>query len=141
MGLKAALSLAAVALAGVAYLGASEELADQRLAAPPIPDEQPTAAQALAEHFRVVLSGQDTSCHVTKGDGPAGQKARLIFAGCTGELADLASASFWTDQADGSVAFTGQDGRIAIRFAAGDGHAFESYGAGAPLVSLVAEGN
>lgn len=140
MGLKAVLSPAAVALAGFAYLGASEDLADQRMAASPT-TQPPAAAQALAEHFRVVLSGEDTSCQVTKGDSLAGQKARLVFAGCTGELADLANAHFWNDQEDGSVAFTGQDGRIAIRFAAGDGHAFESYGAGAPLVSLVAEGN
>ncbi len=134
--IKAVAGLGAVAFAGVAYTvtnggtppGASPSHT---------PDLQ---ASRIAERFRLVLYGADTGCDVVKGDAVSAHKARLIFgADCATELPDLAAARFWSEQEDGSVAFMGEDGKVTARFAAGDGHAFESYGAGAPLISLIAQ--
>src|SRR5690606_12779850 len=96
------------------------------------------AARAVAERFRVVLSGTDTGCDVERGDDVSSQKARLIFGqGCSENLPDLEGARFWNENEDGTIAFTGEDGKVRIRFAAGDGLAYESYGAGAPLIALI----
>jgi hypothetical protein len=66
-------------------------------------------------------------------------RATASRADCADELPNVANARFWSEQEDGSVAFIMEDGRVALRFAAGDGHAFETYEAGAPLISLIAK--
>jgi hypothetical protein len=134
--IKAVAGLGAVAFAGVAYTmtnGVISPDAPAHLTA-----ELP--ASRVAERFRLVLYGADTGCDVVKGDAVSARKAQLTFAAdCAAELPDLAVARFWSEQEDGSVAFMGEDGKVTARFAAGDGHAFESYGAGAPLISLIAQ--
>lgn len=133
---KAVAGLGAVAFAGVAYTMTNGGIPP---GASPSVEPELTASE-VAERFRLVLHGADTGCEVVKGDAVSAHKAHLIFgANCAEELPDLAAAQFWSEQEDGSVAFTGEDGRVAIRFSAGDGHAFESYGAGAPLVSLIVQ--
>lgn len=135
---KAVAGLGAVAFAGVAYTMTNG-------GKPPDPPPAITVdlpASQIAERFRLVLYGADTGCEVVKGETVSARKARLIFgADCAAELPDLAAAQFWSEQEDGSVAFMGEDGKVAIRFAAGDGHAFESYGTGAPLISLITQDN
>jgi len=134
--IKAGLGVGVAAFAGATLMlsDGPESGADRS----PVAVEMP--ARHAAERFRLVLSGNDTGCDVVKGDSISAGKARLIFdADCAGELPDIADSRFWTEEEDGSVAFTGEDGRVSIRFAAGDGHAFESYGVGAPLIALIAE--
>lgn len=132
---------AAIGVGALAFVGATIASSPDG-ALPPAEAARTGSASEIAERFRLVIHGADTGCDVVKGGSVSAHKAQLLFGlGCAGELAEIADARFWTERDDGSVAFTAEDGRIAIRFAAGDGHAFESFGEGAPLVSLVAAGN
>jgi ferric-dicitrate binding protein FerR (iron transport regulator) len=134
--IKAGLGLGGVAAAGVAFMLSDGSASLQHSSA--ATENRP--AVRLAERFRLVLYGADTGCEVVKGDSISVRKARLMFgADCADELPNVANARFWSEQEDGSVAFIMEDGRVAIRFAAGDGHAFETYEAGAPLISLIAK--
>jgi hypothetical protein len=139
MGLKAGFWLVAAAAAGVAYAASGETPSSDEAMLAGLTE---TPGEVIAEQFRVVLSGRQTNCQIHKGDSLSVRKARLVFgAGCVAELPDLARVRYWSEETDGSVAFTAEDGKVAIRFAAGDGAAFESYGAGAPLISLIADEN
>jgi len=134
---KASVWLVAAAAAGAAYVASGEALPGDELL---LSSAEERPAPAVAQQFRIVLSGRDTDCSIQRGESLSERKARLVFgAGCLAEMPQLAKVRYWSENADGSVAFTGEDGKVAVSFAAGDGPAFESYGAGTPLISLIAE--
>lgn len=135
---KAGLGAGAIVFAGAAFMLTGQ-------GAPPDPEPSVAAPHAdgqTAPRFRLLKSGAYAGCDVAGGERVSARKVLLKLApGCVDELPELADARFWMEREDGSVAFVAEDGRVAIRFAAGDGFAYEAFGAGAPLVSLVAEGD
>lgn len=127
---KSGLAMVAVLATGVAY-GVSRSG----------PDGLAPETFKSENSYRVVLEGRDTGCDLTIGDGLSGDKAALAFGRqCADELPALAGARYWREGEDGDIALIGADGVVAMKFAAGDGIAYESFGAGAPLVSLVSLG-
>lgn len=135
---KAGLGAGAIVFAGAAFMLTGQ-------GAPPDPEPSVAAPQPNGQavlRFRLLKSGAYAGCDVAGGERVSAQKMLLkVGPGCADEVPELADARFWIEREDGSVAFVAEDGRVAIRFAAGDGFAYEAFGAGAPLVSLVAEGD
>lgn len=128
--IKSGVTMTALLAAGVAYAVSG---------AP----RQPPAAPAAANSFHVLLEGADTGCEVTMGESPAvaATKARLVFGQrCAAALPELAGALFWNARDDGSIAFTDAGGKVAMLFSAGDGVAYEAFGTGTRLVSLISAG-
>jgi len=125
---KSGLPMIALMAVGVGYAISDGKALQGEAQAPALPPNS----------FRIVLQGSDTGCDVTLG-GPAAQaKARLVFSNqCTDRLPSLAKAQFWRESSDGALAFVDDEGRVRMLFGVGDGVAYESFGAGAPLVSLV----
>lgn len=126
--IKSTMAMGAVLAVGVAYAVSGG-----------VPRQDAPAAATAANSFHILLEGSDTGCEVTMGETPAAAKARLVFGkSCASAIPQLADALFWSESDDGSIAFTRVDGKVAMLFSAGDGVAYEAFGAGAPLLSLVA---
>jgi hypothetical protein len=122
-----------VAMTGLLAVGIGYAVSGAPRTAPAGPD--------AANSFHVLLEGADTGCEVTMGEGPAA-KARLVFGKrCAAAFPELAGALFWDARDDGSIAFTGASGEVAMLFSAGDGVDYEAFGAGTRLISLVSAGD
>lgn len=127
--MKAGLPLVAVAVAGAAYLASPQERPFETL-------EQKVAVSDT-ERYELLRAGRETGCLVGKGNDLAAGRAKLEFGpGCAEGLGEYAGALYWTDEPDGSVAFVKADGSVALRFAVGDGNAYEAFGDGVPLFAL-----
>jgi hypothetical protein len=120
-------------LLGAAAAAIAVASLDDRLAAF-APDAVP---EALAdETYLLQLAGVDASCTIRRAAGSETGDAKLVVGdGCSDTLA---GASLWRDNADGSVSFLSPSGRAVLEFAQGDGAAYETFRAGAPLATLVA---
>lgn len=104
-----------------------------------------SVAPAAAPHdsFRLVStwdgSGDGSGCSLAAGHAPEGGLRPLRLApGCVAGNPGLAEARYWLERRDGTVAFSGEDGRIVVEFAAADGAAFESYSPPQPVMTLFA---
>lgn len=125
---KTGIGLAAVAVAGAAYLA-------------PAPDGPFDVAEpekpSLHGQYDLLRAGMDTGCVIRKGEPLGDDKSRLVLGqGCAKGFADYADVRYWADQPDGSVTFVAADGSVALRFGVGDGTAYEAFGDGAPLFAL-----
>ena len=69
---------------------------------------------------------------------PDGVSQLSVGDDCPRLVPDLSDARRWRENADGTVTIVDDDGGALIEFAVADGLAYESFRAGAPLVSLVA---
>lgn len=125
---KTGAGLAALAIAGAAYLAPAPE--------GPFGDGEPDKP-SLHEQYELLRAGMDTGCVIGKGERLGDDKAQLVLGhGCTESFADYADVRYWADQPDGSVVFVAADGTVALRFGLGDGTAYEAFGDGAPLFAL-----
>ena len=108
---------------------------------PPEMNEAALAATSSADgSYRLFIAGNPATCRVTKGRELSGQIAEIKFSeGCGEAYARLSKAVLWREDDDGGIAFATKDGRALVRFASGDGVAYESYRPTVPLISLVAE--
>jgi len=128
--MKSGVTLLAALAVGVAYAVSDD---GSRQAAGPA---------SAANSFHVLLEGAETGCEVTMDEAPEAVRLRLVLGqSCAEAVPALAGARFWSARADGSIAFTDGDGRIALLFSAGDGVDYEAFGPGIPLVSLVSAVN
>lgn len=90
-----------------------------------------------ASRFRVLSSGRDTGCELGVPEpAEAGRLPLDLGGGCAAEEM-LSGLRYWSDKPDGTIELTDEQGFVAMRLAAGDGAAFEAFGAGAPLITLV----
>lgn len=93
-----------------------------------------------ASRFRVLASGSDTGCELgVPGPAETAETGRLqleLGGGCAAEEM-LSGLRYWSDNPDGTIELTDERGFVAVRLAAGDGSAFEAFGAGAPLITLI----
>lgn len=105
-------------------------------------------ATAPRDSFRLVStwdgsgenSADSTGCSLAAGHAPEGGLRPLRLApGCVADNPGLAEARYWLDRPDGTVAFSGADGRVLAEFAAADGAAFESYHPRLPVMTLFAD--
>ncbi len=129
MGLmKAGLPIVFVAIAGGAYLAPQERGPFEAL--------EPRKT-AVSEQYELLLAGRDTGCVIAKGVHLGEGRAELqLGEQCGDGLGVYADAAYWNEEPDGSVAFTTEDGSVALRFSIGDGTAYEAYGSGARLYAL-----
>lgn len=89
--------------------------------------------------FRLHLAGVEKSCLIDKGLELADGVSQLsVGDDCPRLVPELSDARRWRENADGTVTIVDDDGGALIEFAVADGLAYESFRAGAPLVSLVA---
>jgi len=111
-------------------------------------DTTTTSSVAPRDSFRLVStwdsagdsSADSTGCSLAAGHAPEGGPRPLRLApGCVADNPGLAEARYWLDRHDGTVAFSGADGRIVAEFAAADGAAFESYSPPLPVMTLFAD--
>lgn len=125
---KFGIGLAAVAVAGAAYLAPAPER--------PFEATGPEKS-SLHEQYELFRAGRDTGCVIRKGERFGEDKAKLVFGqGCAEGFAEYADVRYWADQPDGSVTFVAADGSVALRFGVGDGTAYEAFGDGVPLFAL-----
>ena len=125
---KTGIGLAALAVAGAAYLAPAPDR--------PFDGLEP-GKSSLHEQYELLRAGMDTGCVIRKGERLGDDKAKLVFGqGCAEGFADYADVRYWADQPDGSVTFVAADGSVALRFGVGDGTAYEAFGDGAPLFAL-----
>ncbi|RIK85727.1 MAG: hypothetical protein DCC69_09145 [Hyphomicrobiales bacterium] len=137
----------------IAHAGAAGLLAALALAAgafQPNPELDTTATSSVApamaaqESFRLVSTwsgaGGGAGCSLAAGNAAEGGSRPLRLApGCIADNPALAEARYWLDRPDGTVAFSGADGRVLAEFAAADGAAFESYHPRLPVMTLFAD--
>ena len=99
-----------------------------------------TAAPGKSGSYRLFIAGNAVPCRVTKGRTLSAQIAEIkLSEGCGEAYARLAKAALWREGSDGEMVFATKDGRTLVRFASGDGVAYESYRPAVPFISLVAE--
>lgn len=123
---KSGTAILLVAGAAAAYMFPQPGQRAQVLAAP-------AASDGTYALFR---AGQPTGCTLRRGPAAGNTQTELVMDGCQDSLGDYADLRFWRDQVDGSVEFVSTDGSVLLQFAAGDGAAYEAFGAGVPLFSL-----
>lgn len=93
--------------------------------------------QEPATHFQLSMPGRESTCALSKGESVSPTRTRLSLGqNCDTLLPELAEARYWREAPDGSVAFTGRNGRAIVTFAAADGLAYETFEPGSPLASL-----
>ena len=128
MGLfKYVLGVGAIAAAAVAFAGAPS-------------GSTPEASSKLErlDHFMVLDAGQPTGCEMTRKATGDGNGIPLVLGLACGANEAVGRVRYWRDRPDGTVELTDEAGSVALQLMAGDGADFESYGSGAPLVTLVA---
>lgn len=126
--MKSILMLGA-AVAAIAVVASNDRLAG-------VPAKAVARAAVAGETYLLHFAGVDTSCTIRRAPGFNTGDARLVIGnGCSDALG---GASLWRDNADGSVSFLSPNGRTVLEFAQGDGAAYETFRAGAPLATLVA---
>ena len=97
------------------------------------------AAHEAGESFVIRSALSDASCVVAKGEelSPGYAKIRVTSA-CEQLLPGLASARFWREREDGSVALSAAGDPI-VEFAAGDGVDYESYAPASAMLTIKAQ--
>jgi hypothetical protein len=115
-------------LAAVAVMGSNDRLTG-------IPTDAVATASPAGDTYLLQFAGLDASCTVSRAAAPESGDARLVIGNGCSET--LARASLWRDNADGSVSFLSPNGRTVLEFAQGDGLAYETFRAGAPLATLI----
>ena len=100
----------------------------------------PAAAETVGKmQFMLHLAGVERSCLIDKGVELVDGISQLsVGEDCPRLVPELTDARRWRENADGTVTIVDDDGGALIEFAVADGLAYESFRAGAPLVSLVA---
>ena len=100
----------------------------------------PAAAETAGKmQFMLHLAGVEKSCLIDKGVELVDGISQLsVGEDCPRLVPELTDARRWRENADGTVTIVDDDGGALIEFALADGLAYESFRAGAPLVSLVA---
>ena len=100
----------------------------------------PAAAETVGKmQFMLHLAGIERSCLIDKGVELVDGISQLsVGEDCPRLVPELTDARRWRENADGTVTIVDDDGGALIEFALADGLAYESFRAGAPLVSLVA---
>ena len=100
----------------------------------------PAAAETVGKmQFMLHLAGIERSCLIDKGVELVDGISQLsVGEDCPRLVPELSDARRWRENADGTVTIVDDDGGALIEFALADGLAYESFRAGAPLVSLVA---
>ena len=100
----------------------------------------PAAAETVGKmQFMLPLAGIERSCLIDKGVELVDGISQLsVGEDCPRLVPELSDARRWRENADGTVTIVDDDGGALIEFALADGLAYESFRAGAPLVSLVA---
>ena len=100
----------------------------------------PAAAETVGKmQFMLHLAGVERSCLIDKGVELVDGISQLsVGEDCPRLVPELSDARRWRENADGTVTIVDDDGGALIEFALADGLAYESFRAGAPLVSLVA---
>ena len=100
----------------------------------------PAAAETVGKmQFMLHLAGVERSCLIDKGVELVDGISQLsVGEDCPRLVPELTDARRWRENADGTVTIVDDDGGALIEFALADGLAYESFRAGAPLVSLVA---
>ena len=136
MGMAAAM---ATAWAGVNALHAVPPPADVDMTTASIARPAAPAAHEAGESFVIRSALSDASCVVAKGEelSPGYAKIRVTSA-CEQLLPGLASARFWREREDGSVALSAAGDPIA-EFAAGDGVDYESYAPASAMLTIKAQ--
>lgn len=99
----------------------------------------PAQASVEVSRYELYVAGNAVACQVTKGRKLSDHVAEIKLSEDCGEAyARLARAALWRSGRDGDVAFAAKDGQTLVRFASGDGVAYESYRPAVPFISLVA---
>lgn len=120
--------------AGLAIIVAAGALA----LSPDSPLREPEAEQgAPSISYRVLDTGRETGCEMTLAGPAAGDRLPLLFTDACAAEGALADIRYWTDLADGTVELTDATGAVSMRLAESDGAAFEAFGGGIPLITLV----
>lgn len=102
--------------------------------------QAPARMSDEVSRYGLFIAGNGIVCHVTKGRKLSERIAEIkLSEGCGEAYAGLARAALWHEGRHGDVTFTAKDGRTLVRFASGDGVAYESYRPTVPFISLVAE--
>lgn len=133
-----------IAHAGKAMLLAISLAALGLLSARPGLDMSATAsiapASRLEDSFRLISAGGEAGeCLVSAARAQDGARRPLrLSAGCATGSPGLSAARYWLDRRDGTVALSGDDGRVLAEFAIGDGVAYESYEPSYPPMMLIA---
>lgn len=99
------------------------------------------AQEALAgkvQRYRLLVTGGDAGCDIARVGSHGRDKAGIVLAGSCAAAPGFRELSYWLDRGDGSIALADADGEVRYSFAAADGAAYESYGAGVPLMALIA---
>jgi hypothetical protein len=114
--------------------------AGYHLQVPASGDVNPAQTPSKVSNYDLYVAGNAIACRVTKGEKLSDQITEIkLSEGCGEAYARLAKAAFWHEGGDGDVALTTKDGQAVVRFASGDGVAYESYRPAVPFISLVAK--
>lgn len=100
----------------------------------------PKVERPQEEIYVIKSADGDAGCRVIKGQAlsPGYAKVRLTSA-CEKLLPGLATAQYWREREDGSVALSADASDPIAEFSAGDGVDYESYAPAATILSLKAE--
>jgi len=121
-----------VLMLGAAIAVAAAMASTGRLAGDSVDATQKATDEAYLLHF----AGLEASCTIRRLPTLDGGDARLMIGeGCSEAIGE---AALWHDNGDGSVSFVSASGQAVLDFAQGDGAAYETFRAGAPLASLIA---
>lgn len=99
----------------------------------------PVDSVAAQDDLRVLMAGADIGCTLHRTRMDDGHTSLLVLDQACGREDVLASARYWTERGDGTVEISDASGQPFLQLTAGDGADYETYGAGAPLLQLVAE--
>lgn len=98
-----------------------------------------SGALSAEQVFRLQVGGDAGNCVVERGVLDMRGNANLTFnSACEDHYPRLAGARLWSEDADGTVAFTQENGAVVIEFSVSDGVAYQTFQPGAPLASLIA---
>jgi hypothetical protein len=97
-------------------------------------------AHEAQSFYRVIHAGRDTGCQIEVGAALADTRLPMVLGDLCSKEAVLAGLHYWADRTDGTIELSDAGGGVAMRLAASDGAAYEAFGAGAPLITLVDSG-
>ncbi len=126
MGLFKILAAAALAAAAAAAFAAG----------PSSQSRSPEPKQPRFERFLVLDAGTPTGCEIKRAESGGDRKPVVLGLACNADAA-ISAVRYWIDLPDGTVELSDETGDAALRLSEGDGAAFEAFGAGERLVTLV----
>lgn len=101
---------------------------------------EPQLERQPKDTFVIKSVGNDEACAVTKGEELSPGYAPIrVTANCEKLLPGLASARFWRENEDGSVALQAGASDTIAAFSAGEGVDYESYAPASVLLTLKAQ--